>query len=192
MIILRINFLKYILGNYICKCQTFIKTYNIAWYRLSNLLKYKPNCPYRPNPKNLHSSQGSKRKSTIYNLPPPYVHIYVYVRTILKEISISFNIYSPIMCTISISLFFFEKKACWLMRNARRRSGNIDTLRLLMRTTIQNKSFCPKYYTICVVSVWLSTIFLPPLVFPRIDIICLTGLSPMLKIKLIQQQFTAK
>ena len=29
-------------------------------------------------------------------------------------------------------------------------------------STIQNKSFCPKYDTICVVNVWLSTIFLPP------------------------------
>ena len=40
------QFLEYILGNYICKYLTFINTHTIVWYRLSNLLKYKPNCPY--------------------------------------------------------------------------------------------------------------------------------------------------
>ena len=39
------QFSKYILGNCIRKCQTFINTYTIVWYRFSKL-KYKPNCPY--------------------------------------------------------------------------------------------------------------------------------------------------
>ena len=108
------KFSKYILGNYICKCQTFINTYTILWYRLSNLLKYKPNYPY--NSKQLTFLVKAVRervRSIIYPPPPPRdIHISAYVRTILKEISISLNIYSPIICTISISLFFEKKEAC--------------------------------------------------------------------------------
>ena len=111
---------KYIFGNYICKCQILINTYTIVWYRLSNIFKYKPNCPY--NSKQLtFLVKAIKRKSMIYNFipPPPDIIISAYVR-ILKEISISLNIYSPIMCMISISLFFEEKKHVDLcvMRNA--------------------------------------------------------------------------
>ena len=130
------QFSKYILGNYICKCQTFINTYIIVWYRLSKL-KSKPNCPY--NSKQLAFLVKAVRervRSIIYPPPPPDVHISAYVRTILKEISISLNIYSPIMCTISISLFFENKKHVDLcvMRDAA-----LEILRLLMRTIIQNK-----------------------------------------------------
>ena len=102
------QFSKYILGNYTCKFQTFINTYTIVWYRLSKL-KYKPNCPHNSNLTFLVKAVRERVQSIIYP-PPPNIHISAYVRTILKEISISLNIHSPIMCTISVSLFFENKK----------------------------------------------------------------------------------
>ena len=103
------QFSKYILGNNICKCKTLINTYTIVWYRLSKL-KYKPNCPY--NSKQLTFLVKAVRetvRSIIYSLPPD-IHFSAYVRTLLKETSISLNTYSPIIYTISISLFFENKK----------------------------------------------------------------------------------
>ena len=145
------QFSKYILGNYMCKCQTFINTYTIVWYRLSNILKYKPNCPYNSKQLTFLVKAVRERVRSII-LSPPHIHISAYVRTILKEIPISLNIYSRIMCTISISLFLNKKEHVDLcvMRNA---AQNIGILRRLMRTIIQIKSFCRKCYTICVVNV---------------------------------------
>ena len=55
---------------HIYKCQTLINTYTIVWCQLSNLLKYKPNCPY--NSKQLTFLVKAVRervRSIIY--PPP-------------------------------------------------------------------------------------------------------------------------
>ena len=57
------QFSKYFLGNYVCKCQTFINTYTIVWYRLSNLFKYKPNIPY--------NSQGQNKKNILFPVKGP-------------------------------------------------------------------------------------------------------------------------
>ena len=67
------QFSKYILGNCICKCQTFINTYTIVWYRLSKL-EIKPNSPY--NSKQLAFLVKAVRERVRYIIyPPPDIHM---------------------------------------------------------------------------------------------------------------------
>ena len=64
------QFSKYILGNHICECQTFINTYTIVWYRLSKL-KYKPNCPYNSKQLTFVVKAVRERVRSIIHPPPP-------------------------------------------------------------------------------------------------------------------------
>ena len=70
------QFSKYILGNYICKCHTFINTYTIVWYRLSKL-KYKPNCPYNSKQLTFLVKAVRERVRSIFYPPPRHPHLCV-------------------------------------------------------------------------------------------------------------------